>query len=79
MIKWMRMRGVGYVECMGEEKSYTILMGKPEGNRPLGRSRRRWEDDIKSDFAEMGFDVGRINLTRNRNWWRVLMNTVLIP
>jgi hypothetical protein len=50
-----RMRRAGHVARMGEErKVYRVLMGKPEGKRPLGRPRRRWEDGIRMDLREIG-------------------------
>jgi len=53
-IKSRRMGWAGHVACMGEDtKVYTVLVGKPEGKRPLGRSRRRWEDGIRMELAEM--------------------------
>jgi hypothetical protein len=52
------MRWAGYVACMGEMKNaYIILVGKPEGKRPLGRFRRRWEDNIRLDLREIGWKV----------------------
>jgi hypothetical protein len=57
---------------------YRLLMGKPEGKRPLGRPRRRWVDNIRMDLGEVGWDgVGWISLARNRNRWRALVNSVL--
>jgi hypothetical protein len=57
-VKSRRMRWVGHVAHMGEErKVYKVLVGKPEGKRPLGRPRRRWEDGIKMDFRETGLLV----------------------
>jgi hypothetical protein len=54
MIKSMRMRWAGHVARMGETRSaYRILVGKPEGKRPLGRPRRRWLDNIKMDLREI--------------------------
>jgi hypothetical protein len=54
-IKSRRMRWAGYVVCMGERrKVYRVLVGKPEGKRPLGRLRRRWEDGIRLDLREIG-------------------------
>jgi len=51
VIKSRRMRWAGHVACMGEGRGvYRVLVGKPEGKRPLGRPRRRWEDDIKMDI-----------------------------
>jgi hypothetical protein len=56
VVKAMRMRWAGYVACIGEVRgAYNILVGKPEGSRPLGRPRRRWENNIKMDLREMGF------------------------
>jgi len=57
VIKSRRMRWVGHVARMGEERGvYRVLVGKPEGMRPLGRPRRRWMDNIRMDFQEV--DVG---------------------
>ena len=54
---------------------YVALMGKPEGKRPLGRPRRRWEDNIKMDLQEMGCgDMDCIGLTQDRERWRALVN-----
>jgi len=59
MIKSRRMRWVGNVARMGERRGvYRVLVGKPEGKRPLGRPRRRWEDNIKMDLQEMGLGYG---------------------
>jgi hypothetical protein len=58
-IKSRRMRWAGHVARMGEErKVYKVLMGKPEGKRPLGRPRRRWEDGIRMDLREIGLGGG---------------------
>jgi hypothetical protein len=55
IIKSGRVRWAGYVARMGEKRTaYRILVGKPEGKRPLGRPRRRWEDNIKMDLIEIG-------------------------
>jgi hypothetical protein len=57
MMKSRRMRWAGHVERMGEKRNaYRILVGKPEGKRPLGRPRRRWVDNIKMDLRVMGWD-----------------------
>jgi len=57
VIKSRRMRWAGHVARMGERRgAYRVLVGKPEGKRPLGRSRRRWEDNIKMDFRK--WDMG---------------------
>jgi hypothetical protein len=56
VIKSRRMRWAGYVARMGEGRgAYRILVGRPEGRRPLGRPRRRWEDNIKMDIQEVGW------------------------
>ena len=55
VIKSKRMRKTGHVAFMGKRRGvYRILVGKPEGKRPLGRPRRRWEDNIKMDLQEVG-------------------------
>jgi hypothetical protein len=63
---------------MGEKRNaYRLLMGKPEGKRPLGRPRRRWVDNIKTDLLEIGWGgVGWIGLAQDRNKWRTLVNAV---
>jgi hypothetical protein len=64
---------------MGEKRNaYSILVGNPEGKRPLGRPRRRWEDNIKMDLREIGWGgMDWINLSQDRNQWRALVNTVM--
>jgi hypothetical protein len=58
--------------------AYNILVGRPEGRRPLGRSRRRLEDNIKMDLREIGFrDVDWIHWAQDRDRWRCLVNTVM--
>jgi hypothetical protein len=55
-----------------------FFMGKPEGNRPLGRPRRRWEDGIRMDLRKIGWgSVDLIQLAQYRNRWRALVNTVM--
>jgi len=55
VIKSSRMSWAGHVACMGERRGvYRVLVGKPEGKRPLGRPRLRWEDNIKMDLQEVG-------------------------
>jgi hypothetical protein len=68
VIKARRIRWAGHVARMGEVRSaYNILVGRPEGRRPLGRPRRRWEDNIKIDLREIGFgDVDWIDLAQYR-------------
>jgi hypothetical protein len=58
--------------------AYNILVGRPKGRRPLGRPRRRWEDNIKMDLGELGFgDVEWIHLGQDKDRWRALVNTVM--
>jgi hypothetical protein len=60
----------------GTRNAYRILVGKPEGKRPLGRPRRRWVDNIKMDLREIGWDgMDWINLSQDRDHWRALANT----
>jgi hypothetical protein len=57
---------------------YRILMGKPEGKRPLGRPRCRWEDNIKMDLRETGWDgMDWFDLAQDRGQWRALVNMVM--
>jgi hypothetical protein len=64
---------------MGEKRNtYRLLVGKPDGKTPLGRSRCRWLDNIRIDLREVGWsDVGWIDLAQDRNRWRALVNSVL--
>jgi hypothetical protein len=56
VMKSRRLRWAGHVACMGERRgAYSALVGKPEGRRPLGRPRRRWEDNIKMDLRDVGW------------------------
>jgi hypothetical protein len=58
--------------------AYRILVGRPEGRRPLGRPRRRWEDNIKMDIREVGWEVMNwIELAQDRDRWRALVNAVM--
>jgi hypothetical protein len=79
VIKSRRMRWAGHVACMVEVRNaYSILVGKPEGRRPLGRPRHKWEDNIGMDLREIGFgDVDWIHLAQDRDKWRALVNTVM--
>jgi hypothetical protein len=61
-----------------EINAYRLLVGKPEGKRPLGRPRRRRVDNIRMDLGEVGWgDVGCIGLAKDRNRWRAIANSVL--
>jgi len=64
---------------MGEERgAYKLLVGKPDGKRPLGRPRRRWLDNIKMDLQEVGCEyVDWIGLAQNRDKWRKLVSAVM--
>jgi hypothetical protein len=77
--KSRRMRWAGHVARMVEKRNaYRLLVGKPEGKRPLGRPRRRWVDNIRMDFGEVGWDdVDWIGLAQDRNRWRALVNSLM--
>jgi len=80
VIKSRRMRWAGNVARMGEERGvYRVLLGKPEGRRPLERPRRRWVDNIRTDLQEVG--CGYMDWTRlaqDRDRWRTLVSAVMI-
>jgi hypothetical protein len=79
MIKSRRIKWADNVERMGEKRNaYRILVGKPEGRRPLGRPRPRWVDNIKIDLREIEWDgEGWVNLAQDRDCWRALVNMVM--
>jgi hypothetical protein len=79
VIKSRRMRWAGHVARMGEGRGvYRVLVGRPEGKRPLGRPRRRWEDYIKMDLREIGIDGANwIQLAQDRCQWRASVITVM--
>jgi hypothetical protein len=79
IIKSRGMRRTRHVPRMGEKrKAYRLLVGKPEGKRPLGRSTRRWVDNIRIDLGEMGWGaVDWIGVARDKNRWRALVNAVM--
>ena len=79
VIKSRRMRWEGDVACMGERRGvYRVLVGKPEGNRPHGRPRRRWEDNIKMDLQEVGcWGMDWIDLVQRRGRWPALVTAVI--
>ena len=73
------MRWAGLVARMGERRGvYRVLVGKPEGKRPLGRPRRRWEDNIKMDLQEVGCGgMDLIYLAQDWDRWRDFVNAVM--
>ena len=79
VIKSRRMRWAGHVARMEEGRVvHKVLVGKPEGKRPLGRSRRKWDDNIKVDLEEVGRGCGDwMELAQNRDRWWALVSTVM--
>ena len=79
VIKSRRVRWAGHVARMGDRRGvYRVLVGNPEGKRPLGRFRRRWEDNIKMDLQEVGCGgMDWIELAKDRDRWRALVNAVM--
>jgi hypothetical protein len=80
VIKSKRMMWARYVAHMEEEErgDFRILVGRPEGKRPLGRPWRRWENNIKMDLREIGIDGANwIQLPQDRIQWRAYVNTVM--
>ena len=78
VVKSRRMRWAGHVARIGGRRVHRVLVGKPEGKRPLGRPRRRWEDNIKMDLKEVGEGCGDwMELAQNRDRWRALVSTVM--
>ena len=73
------MRWLGQVACKGEKKSaYSILVGKCEGNRLLGRPRCRWEDNIKMDLQKLGWGgMDWIDLAQDRDRFQALVNVIM--
>jgi hypothetical protein len=79
VIKSSRMRWAGHVALMRKRRGvYRVLVGKPEGKRPLGRPRPRWEDNIKMDLHEVGCGgMDWIELAQDRDRWRALVNAAM--
>jgi hypothetical protein len=79
VIKSRRVRWAGHVTRMGEGRGvYRVLVGRPEGRRPLGRPMHRWEDNIKMDLREIRMDGANwIRLARGRVQWRAFVSTVM--
>ena len=78
VVKSRRMRWAGHVARMGKDRGvHRVLVGKPEGEGPLGRPRHRWEDNIKMDLQEVGWGHGDwMELAQDRDGWRALVGTV---
>jgi hypothetical protein len=64
---------------MGERRGvYRVLVGKPEGKRPLGRPRRRWKNNIKMGLQEVGCGgIDWMDLAQDKDWWQALVNAVM--
>jgi len=79
VIKSRRMWWAGHLARMGEERGvYRVLVGKPEGRRPLERPKRRWVDNIRMDLQEVGFGyMDWIGLAQDRDRWRTLVSKVM--
>jgi hypothetical protein len=79
MVKSRRMRWAGHVALMGDvTDANNILVGKPEGKRQLGSHNRRWEDNIRTDLREIGWEgVDWIHLAQDRDQWRTVGNMVM--
>jgi hypothetical protein len=78
VINSRRLRWEGHVARMGGRGVYRVLVGRPEGKRPLRRRRRRWEDDIKMDIRELGIDGANwIQLAQDRVQRRAFVSTVM--
>jgi len=79
VIKSRRMRWAGHVARVGEERGvYRVLVGKPEGKRPLGRPRRKWLDNIRMGFQEVGCGcMDWIGLVQDRDRWRTLVSALM--
>jgi hypothetical protein len=73
------MKWEGHVACIGEGRGiYRVLVGRPEGKRPLEGPRRRWKDNIKLDLRETGIDGANwIQLAQDSVQWRAFVNTVM--
>jgi hypothetical protein len=78
VVKLRRMRWAGHVARMGVDRDmYRVLVEKPEGNRPLGRPRHRWEDNIKMNLQEVGGGRGDwMELAQDKDRWRALVGTL---
>jgi hypothetical protein len=74
MMKSRRIRWAGHIARMGAKRNaYGILVGKPEGKRPLGRPRRKWVDNVKMDLRDIGWD----GVAQERDQWKALVKKVM--
>ena len=78
-LKSRQLRWAGHVACVKlSRNAYKVLVGKPEGKRPLGRARHRWKDNINIDLREVGCDAGDwVNLAHDRVQWRAYVRTLM--
>jgi hypothetical protein len=79
VIKSRRLKWAEHVACMGEKRcSYCVSVRKPDGRRPLGKARHRWEDNIRTDLRDAGWkDMDRVDLAQHSDRWRAFVNTVM--
>ena len=79
VIKSRRMRWAGHVGCVGEDRGvYRVLLGKPEGRSPMGRPRRRWVDNIRTDLQKVGCGyMDWIWLAQDRDRWWTLASAIM--
>jgi hypothetical protein len=77
-MKSSRIGRAGHVARIGKMRSaYSVLVEKPEGKRPLGKPRHRWDDNIKTNFQSVGWSVDWIDLAPDRERWRDFVNRVM--
>ena len=78
VIKSRTLRLTGHVARMEEDSAFKMLTGKPTGKRPLGRPRRKGEDNIRMHLEEIGINAGNwIDSAQDRDYWRTLVNAAL--
>ena len=79
MIKYRRLRWAGHVARMEKGRTaFKMLTGEPTGNRPLGRPRRRLEDNIRMDLEEISINAGNwVDSAQDRDYWRALVNAAM--
>ena len=79
MIKSRKLRWAGHVARMEEGRiAFKTLTSKPTGKRPMGRPRRRWEDNIKMDLEEISINAGNwVDSSQDKNYWRALVNAAM--